>query len=350
MHHRFLLSLSLTLATALAFVTALTVPSTVRAGSACTVSSKLVNACRPWLGGTANYYKEGGKGKQNQIQYLEKRIGRQLDVVHSYHGVGDNALSDDDRYFATRSGTIVWTNWKPAEPWKEATGGNAQVNAGIDAMARSIKSVAPHKIMLAIYHEPEDQVTPGSVAACKEYSNKPKAGTPEDYRAMWANVRKRFGAAGVQNVVWVMNYMGFPKWNCMTDALWPGNNLVDWVVWDAYGRNATLPEPQMHMYDYLSSHSDAAHNYLSKPWGLGEWGVTGPQAHVYQQYANMKAALDTNRMPRLKLWSIWDSKDKADFRVGYDGTGQPDPKEQAAFNAFAQDPRFTDAFYLKGKK
>ena len=56
---------------------------------------------------------------------------------------------------------------------------------------------------------------------------------------MWHNVRARFDALGVTNVVWVMNYMGWKDWNCVVKDLWPGNDYVDWVMWDPYPKNAT---------------------------------------------------------------------------------------------------------------
>jgi hypothetical protein len=56
-------------------------------------------------------------------------------------------------------------NWKPASPW--ANGYNGDDNAGIDAIAASLKSVAPHKVMLVIWHEPENDVSPGG---CRLYA------------------------------------------------------------------------------------------------------------------------------------------------------------------------------------
>ena len=56
---------------------------------------------------------------------------------------------------------------------------------------------------------------------------------------MWHNVRERFDAAGVTNVVWVMNYLGYPTSYCAAKDFWPGNDYVDWVMWDPYPKNTS---------------------------------------------------------------------------------------------------------------
>lgn len=296
-----------------------------------------VNHCRLSFGAAANHYKAYGKGAKNQIIGFEKRIGRRMDVAHTYHAIGVNSLTEDD-YALIDHGLILMANWKPAERWADAAGGNASINAGIDEMARSIAKAAPTPIMLAIYHEPEDQVEGGT--SCPSYSNKPKAGTPADYRAMWKNVRDRFDALGVKNVVWVMNYMGYDRWNCMVNDLWPGNELVDWVMWDSYAHpQLPWPDSPMRMYDFLSQNSTPEHDYLSKPWGLNEFGVWGEQDYVHAQYANMRKALDENAMPRLNMYVFFDV---GDSKAGFTKEGAPAPEEQADFNRFANHPRFTE--------
>ena len=56
---------------------------------------------------------------------------------------------------------------------------------------------------------------------------------------MWHNVRHRFDALGVTNVVWVMNYTGYVTGQCLTKDLWPGNDYVDWVMWDPTPRTTS---------------------------------------------------------------------------------------------------------------
>jgi hypothetical protein len=322
------------------------------AGGTCTVSATLVNSCRPWLGAWASQYSEVGADVKSQLLGHEQRIGRELDIVHTYHTVGSNTLSSADIYFANRANTILMTNWKPAAVWADADGSDANVNASIDQMANSVKSLGSKKIMLVVFHEPENDVT--SDPNCPNIAYKGSAGTPADYRAMWANVRSRFNAAGVTNVVWVMNYMGFETWDCLVKDLWPGNANVDWLAWDPYSGTNTQDwdESVSRAYDMFEQTSDASHNFVSKPWALGEFGIghgntqTADQAHTYLFYDDAKAGLDTNKYPRLKAYINFDAQGMHDTQIAYVTTTHVyDAVELQHYQAFAQDPRFTDAFY-----
>lgn len=306
------------------------------------VDDKLVNHCRMWFGANAGQYTEAGTGTRNQIVHFEKRIGRQVDIVHTYHGIGDNALSEEEYYFIQRPGTILFTNWKPAARWSDAAGSNNAVNATIDQMANSIKKAAPRKIFLTIHHEPEDQVEGDT--SCTSYSNKEKAGVPSDYRAMWRNIRQRFEALGVDNVVWVMNYMGYERWQCLVNDMWPGNELVDWIMWNSYATpRSPWPDAPLRLYDFLSANSTTEHDYLSKPWGLGEFGAWAKSRNfVLQQFDAMYQTLEnTDIMPRLRLYVVFDNRDS---RVGYTD-GKPDLAKQVAFNRIANHSRFTQSIH-----
>src|SRR5262249_14018672 len=79
--------------------------------AACTVSATLVNSCRPWLGASVGDYPQVASDVKSQVLYHEQRIGRQIDIVHTYHPVGNNKLSSDDIYFANRANTILFANW-----------------------------------------------------------------------------------------------------------------------------------------------------------------------------------------------------------------------------------------------
>jgi len=312
------------------------------AHATCAPSAKLVNPCRPWLGVFGHGYPQVAADLKSQIAYHEQRIGRRDDIVRGNYHVGAQYLTPAEKLYAQRPATILLIDWKPStDNWAAGDGRNRAVNRIIDAMADSIKSVAPHKIMLAIAHEPENDVSSGTRCDTKATAT---SGSPADYRSMWANVQRRFAARGTSNVVWVMNYMGFKRWDCLVPKLWPGNGRVDWVMMDPYGsRQQPLADQSVgRFYRYLQTTSDPAHNYLSKPWGLGEFsihGVTQLQAHAY--WDSVKAALDTSKYPKLKAYIVYDSSGgHPDNRVAYGTDGTYDPIEQAHYNAFAQDPTF----------
>jgi hypothetical protein len=227
-------------------------------------------------------------------------------------------------------------NWKPSYTWADADGGDSTVNAQIDAMARSVKALGSTKIFMTIFHEPENDIS-GGADGCPSAIYQGNAGTASQYREMWSNVESRFAALGVTNVVWSMNYMGFDRWNCMVDDLWPGNGLVDWILWDPYESTSQgFSQSVGHFYSELTSLSDVAHDYLSKPWGLGEFG-DGSSSDANQEsfYSTVAQALDSNKFPKLQLLTLFDS---GNYRVAYNEAGNFDSKELADLAALDQDP------------
>lgn len=317
--------------------------------SNCQPNAILVNPCRPLFGGAVLGDPHAASDPISQFNYYESIIGHPLDIFHDYHSPTSTLpLNDTEKYFAQRTNTYIYVNWKPASNWADAGGNNATVNANIDKAATSIKSIAPNKIFLTIWHEPENDVSPGT-STCAGL--KGSAGSPAQYIAMWQNVENRFNADGVTNVVWVMNYMGYQPWDCLVTQLWPGNNLVDWVTYDMYSTSDSTNWANTigRFYNVLSSDSNSTTNFDSKPWGLGEFGdcQTKDQAHVYQYYQQAKAALDANTYPNLKMYMIYDNVNGPGAGPGcltdYAQNGTYDPTEQSNFNQFANDPIFTQA-------
>lgn len=321
------------------FATSAPTPTPTTSPNCSTVNNLLIPACGAWLGAWSNGY--GPTGLRNQLEEHEARIGRQVSIVHSYHPAGSNALSTDDKYFINRANTYLFTNWKPTNTWSQADGSNSSVNAAIDSMADSIKSVAPKKLILTVFHEPENDVS-GGAAACASNIYVGSIGTPAEYRTMWATVRSRFDAKGVSNVVWAMNYMGFSKWDCMVKDLWPGNDLVDWVMYDPYmSGSETWATGIGRFYNWLNANSDATRAFSSKPYGVAEWGAWyTSQADAYKLYDDGKAAIAAGTMPNLKMYVIFDATAAGDNRVGYTRTSVADPLEQQKYNSFVQSAGF----------
>jgi hypothetical protein len=306
----------------------------------------LVNPCRPWLGAYGHGYPQVPLDLTSQVTYHEKRVGRRGDIVRGEYHVGarEQVLTEAEKEYATRASTILLIDWKPSkDSWAAAGGSHAPTNAVIDSMAVSIKSVAPRKIMVALWHEPENDVSSGTRCDISATPETP-AGSPADYRRMWANVQQRFAAQGTTNVVWVMNYMGYKPWDCLVPELWPGNSRVDWLMMDPYGTegNPLIDGSVGRFYRFLERSSDATHNYRSKPWGLGEFSIHGAtRAQAYAYWDSARAALDTGAYPRLKAYIVFDSDSgHQDNRAAYDINGAFDRVEQAHYNAFAHHPAF----------
>ena len=316
----------------------------------CAPDAILVNPCRPWFGAAANGNPGAPDSKVAQFDYLEQLTGQHLDIFRDYHSppgsnrLGDLPLNGNEKKLASRHGTYIDVNWKPAATFAQADGGNAVVNRQIDHVAASIKSIAPHKVFMTIWWEPQNDVTSDPGSGC--YLN-PGAtgGTPAQYIAMWRNVESRFRAAGVTNVIWAMDYQAPPTgmYDCLVPRLWPGNNLVDWVIYDTYSRNghATWDNTVGRFYHVLASDSSPSVNFDSKPWGLGEFGTcSNPNtAAANDFYLQAKSALEANTYPKLKMYLAY--ADTGGPKAGpgclsnYNNYGQPDTAKQANYNQFA---------------
>jgi hypothetical protein len=312
------------------------------------VSDKLVPTCGAWLGAWSNDHGTAS-GLRLQTDEHEARIGRNVNVVRWYHGDTSTSLTSDEKYYINRENTYLLMNWKPAQPWANGAGSNTTVNSRIDAMADSIKSVAPKKVMLNVYHEPENDVSTGANNCPSTiYASSASMGSPADYVAMWKNTRARFDAKGVTNVVWTISYMSFSKYDCMVKDLWPGNNLVDWVLYDPYpGASEDWDTGFGRFYNWLETNSDSTHAFSSKPYGIGEWGAWhSDQTRVRQLYIDGKTALAAGKYPKIKLYAIFDAIGVQDSSVDYGPAtknsnlhGSPDPQELANYKSFVQAPQ-----------
>ena len=113
---------------ALASALLVAAPAASSAGAAdpvCTISAKLVNSCRPWIGAESNGYGVGAF-RARMLEH-EACIGRPLDIVHAYMAAGATALSNDQVTLAKRPGTIGLYNWRVSLDWKKGGGSDATV-------------------------------------------------------------------------------------------------------------------------------------------------------------------------------------------------------------------------------
>lgn len=311
----------------------------------CDVSDKLVNSCRPWLGARAHGYPQEPSDFGNQHSFHETRIDRRLDLVHAFADHNKLPLVDPKTVrWADRVETWLVQNWKPAKIWADATGHNSKINMRIDRAALKLHKLAPKQVFLVVHHEPENDVSlPGFG---RPGAGSGKSGSAADYRAMWANVRERFDALGVDNIVWGMAYMNYPKWYPVMEELWPGDDLVDWLWFNAYG-SASRPNIDVNIGEFLTK-IDAIGIGAGKPKGIIEWGISRVDDHVALKYYDDAVRLldgyGAIANPDLKAWMIFDSPGThADggLRVGFDDAGFDFPEKQTAYNRFAQHPVFS---------
>jgi hypothetical protein len=313
---------------------------TASATTACKLTAELVPTCGVILGAYSSSASNfGGTNVDAQFNNFNAKSGTTISLGHDYRAPGQT-LSPGDAALAKTHGALVLVNWKPVTKWVNADGGDATVNAQIDAMARSVKALGTTKIMMTLHHEPEIAVS-GGAAGCPSTIYKGSAGTPAQYRAMWSNVEARFAALGVTNVVWAIDFVGWKGWECLIDQMWPGNSLIDWVLWDPYEPDkADFSVAVSDFYNILTTLSDATHDYLSKPWGLAEFGDLNTSDAVQNAfYSTIAQALNTNEFPKLKLLTAWNSVGHlGNSEIDYDMSGKYDAAELANFDALGRNP------------
>jgi beta-mannanase len=147
------------------------------------------------------------------------------------------------------------------------------VDPELDRVARHIVERYQDPFFFTVHHEPEEEVDPS-----------PGSGyTATDYADMFRHVVERLRAQGVDNLVSVLNLMGYPTWTTkpwFTD-LYPGDHVVDWIGWDPY---ACLDD-ERHCGDFArlvnltfspewpGFYQWAVTEHRDKPLMLAEWGV-----------------------------------------------------------------------------
>lgn len=255
----------------------------------------------------------------------EAMIGRPLDVLRHFRRMLSGHLALDAQMLAfIEDDRRLLVNWKPGGAGQEQWGNSAGVASehcadesicqvvddNLRQLADSIAAIAPRRIMLTLWHEPENEVD-GHVCAPPDCR-----GTEEEYVAMWSNTRAIFEERGADNVIWAWTMTGYSGHFALLPDLWPGNELVDWVLWDPYlqGTGGTDIVAKIDVaYEYFLTAGDADHDWASKPWGLAEWGtaLAPNQATPEEQaaaFAQLEAALnDEGAFPRLKLLAYFDA-------------------------------------------
>jgi hypothetical protein len=262
-----------------------------------------IPTCGAWLGAEVTNGVDGISWTQANSDH-EARIGRQLDVLREYHTPGSWSALTSAELAYINAGRKVFISFKPSSQWSNAVGvangGSATVDSQMTSLAKSVAGIKPWKMMLCVWHEPENDV--GS------------SGTTNQYVAMWHNVRSIFDANGATNVIWCWVIENYSPLRYLLSGLWPGNSYVDWVGWDGYQGSASTDyvASQTDAYNYLVGNSDATHSYTSKPWAWTEWGVgiNGWFPTVAQQtntFNAVNAALSACQFPRIRYLAYFDT-------------------------------------------
>jgi hypothetical protein len=296
------------------------------------VSDKLVPREGAWWGS----YPGQAPG---DVEAREAVYGRRVDVLHRYHDWDDAWPTAEEQAYAA-GGRFLFEGWEnrvfggATSCWADiAAGGH---DAAIDAQARRLAAFGG-RLFVGFMHEPEDNLgtcQPGAVDDAKA-----DMGSAADFRAAFRHVVERVRPVA-PDVVWVFSVMGNDP--AASWALYPGDDVVDWVAWDPYnwancaGRTRdswrSLQQAAQAMYGYL----DAVGN--TKPRMLGEYGShDDPALGSKEQWLREVPAMLRTSMPKLKAVVYFD-------RLATPVPGDPcawladsSPQAQAGFAAAVSD-------------
>ena len=305
-----------------------------RAG--CSLSSMLVSSCGPWLGVAPQTF---SPLKASQSLSIDEQFSdTSFSVLHQYHSNGSLFPNAESIALAQQPGAnrLLVENWKPATDMTWAQVADGRADARIDTEAAYLKSHFDYPFLLAIWHEPEDNIKPAAGSGM----------TVADYVAMYRHVVLRLRADGASKFRSVMNFMGYSKWYSITDALYPGDDVVDWIAWDPYMHDPSgapghdfaslVNRPKGSfpgMYDW------AVTKHPGKPLMLGEWGAFNDSSAPNGQadFFNSVTA-QIGRFPQLKALDYFDMNTRW---VSGPGTAPDDsPSALAAWRNLVTAPVF----------
>ncbi|MCZ7459873.1 glycosyl hydrolase [Streptomyces sp. WMMC940] len=278
-------------------------------GGPCAPDAVLAPRCGAWWGAYIPYDENGSLTAP--VYAFEKKIGRRLDLVYTYHDMSGNELDgrlltpDEQELGRDRLLMLAWesTVWK--EPhhagWTETQLGWKNIASGrydteiVDPQIRRIKAYGK-RVFLSFDQEVDARIKEG-------------AGTPEEYVAAYRHLRDRFERLGARNVVWVWTVSGYLGSADLMKRLYPGDEYVDWLAMDQY--NYYTCHKTTDWKDFERSQRPS-HDWLienisgEKPLMLAEFATVPDPADPDRQrewYAAVPQVART--MPKVKAMVHW---------------------------------------------
>ncbi|MEU2945969.1 glycosyl hydrolase [Nocardiopsis alba] len=295
----------------------------------CTVSEILETSCGVWWG--ASPY-------QDEVEPLEEAVGRNMDIVYTWRGVDQARVPGERELRMIEEGRFVHTNiearrfgspGRPDIPYREIIAGEFD-----DSLRSQARAVAETGVPYFITFDHEAD-------ANRRYNRR---GTPEEFVESWRHIVDLYRREGADNAVWVWNVTGWPDNLDRLPGLWPGNDYVDWLSWEAYNMTDCDAQPNWNhvvsfeealapAYEWIQQEGPEHGIDPTKPVMIGEMGTTDIGAtETYEWYAEIPEVL--KRYERVRAVKLWDNKvsEGCDFRVSVN------PHALRGFKLAGQDP------------
>ncbi|MER6404594.1 glycosyl hydrolase [Streptomyces viridosporus] len=265
-------------------------------GEKCRPTALLEPPCGAWFGAFVPHERAD---LEEKVEAYEKRVGRRLDIVYTYHDMsvpegarreGQLLTPEEQRVGGDRMLLLSWeSKWwggrKEQQPtWKEIAAGELDASV-IDVQARRIKDYGERtgkKVFLSFDLE-MDTRTPGN-------------GTPAEYVKAYRHIHDRFRELGVDNVVWTWIITGYLNHADLFERMYPGDAYVDWIGYNQYNYY------RCHDTDWLTfaQTQRATHDWIrknlsdDKPLMLSEFGTAADARRPERQaewYAQVPGVL-----------------------------------------------------------
>lgn len=282
----------------------------------CRLGADLVPSCGALIGITAP------APTLADLEQSERTIGSRPGLVYSFHDINDPIPSAYDSAVVARGQVLhididardFTGSGETPVTWQAVAAGT--FDGDLAAQARGVAGLGV-PVFLTFDHEPDQP-------------SRSDQGTSADFIAAWRHVHQVFVQNGATNAVWVWVVMGLPLTYASSLAFWPGNDVVDWISWEAYDQancGSGTPDParfrsfgqaMLGFYDYLRLHGGAAGIDVRKPMMISESGTVvlpGPDSPSERWFDDAPEAL--RRHPQVKALTLWDHTGNpgCDFRL-----------------------------------
>ncbi|GLU46900.1 hypothetical protein Nans01_12510 [Nocardiopsis ansamitocini] len=291
-------------------------PSGVTASTdpVCDVTEILEPSCGVWWG-VSPY--------RNNVAGLERAAGRPMDIVYTWHGIDqrnfptakERAFANEGRYLHVNVEARRFDqNGHPPLRYRQITRG--QFDGPLRAQARQIADLGL-PVFVTFDHEAD---------ANKRYNTR---GTPDQFVQAWQHVVDVYRDYGADNAIFVWNVTGYPGNFARLPGLWPGNDYVDWISWEAYNMTGCPHQPRWKhvqsfeeamapMYEWIQEQGPRHGIDPDKPVMIGEAGtvpIPGNPRATQEWYAEIPDVL--RKYERVRAVKFWDNTlgPTCDFRL-----------------------------------
>ncbi|GAA2303768.1 hypothetical protein GCM10009853_070840 [Glycomyces scopariae] len=272
--------------------------------SVCSTGDKLIPTCGALVGVAPAAHTS--RVKEDELLAFEERVQHTQQIYHAYER-GDARLFPTDAQIALTEDPerprTLFINWKPRmASWAEIAAGDPEVDDYLDRLAAHISANFDKPFFFTVHHEPENDVIQRDGSGMEA----------ADYAAMFRYVVERLRSHGADNLVSVMNYMGYLKWveKPWHDQLYPGDDVVDWIGLSGYGQSlhddgrsdfGEIVDQTKGDTAWPGFYHWIAKEHPGKPMMLAEWGVFHEEEYPDHQTAVFEAArYQMAHYPRLK--------------------------------------------------